>query len=402
MPGGDFLRATSSSDFPLDTLAETAIITPVPCRRGFSRRCEPCRVSSLPLTAGAEALCLPPGGGGVAFPHSRRRHRRPVLDSSRCSRAGGHAAPGVAVGHDHDHAGRHLGPIVGPVPPPPRSGLRPGRRRRTRGSRGTDQARHAWPLAVPRFAWDGSRCLRRALDRADGSQGQRLHIRRPPSEAASHRMGARGRDDLDRGQHAHRLRHPRRGPLGGLSPLEHEQPGWPPLGLAPVRGASGCRAAAVGQGARRGHRHRGRGMPDGVRDRAPVGMGDPERGDGHHRRARCGAPVGDDVYPLPEGVHQRHEPALVRHGVHVRRTGHGARARRRVRGRLREAGERAVGGGAGPVLAVSRRLLLGDWRPLPAVRGEVHRDRTRNPAVEYEPALGTGVGRSRLRGVRGP
>src|SRR6202023_4177448 len=49
------------------------------------------------------------------------------------------------------------------------------------------------------------------------------------------------------------------------------------------------------------------------------------------------------------------------------------------------------------LLALPWGLRLGDWRSLPAVRGEVPGDRPRYTTLEYKPALGTGVGRTRLR-----
>jgi hypothetical protein len=53
------------------------------------------------------------------------------------------------------------------------------------------------------------------------------------------------------------------------------------------------------------------------------------------------------------------------------------------------------------VLAVCGRLLLGDRRPVPAVRGQVHRHRARHSALEHQPALGTGVGRAGVRRICG-
>ena len=44
-----------------------------------------------------------------------------------------------------------------------------------------------------------------------------------------------------------------------------------------------------------------------------------------------------------------------------------------------------------------RRVLLGDWRPVPAVRGQVHRHQPGHSALEHEPALGPGLGRSGVR-----
>src|ERR1019366_3577423 len=43
---------------------------------------------------------------------------------------------------------------------------------------------------------------------------------------------------------------------------------------------------------------------------------------GHPGRARGRRPVGHHVYPLPQGLYQRHEPALLRHGLHFRRVRH--------------------------------------------------------------------------------
>jgi hypothetical protein len=42
--------------------------------------------------------------------------------------------------------------------------------------------------------------------------------------------------------------------------------------------------------------------------------------------AHCRTAAGHHVHSVPEGLYQRHEPAVVRHGIHVRRTGHGVDA----------------------------------------------------------------------------
>ena len=56
-------------------------------------------------------------------------------------------------------------------------------------------------------------------------------------------------------------------------------------------------------------------------------------------------------------------------------------------------------GPAGAVLALPGRFLLGVGRPVPAVRGEVHRHRTRHSAVQHQPALGAGLGRAGVRRI---
>ena len=52
------------------------------------------------------------------------------------------------------------------------------------------------------------------------------------------------------------------------------------------------------------------------------------------------------------------------------------------------------------LLALPRRLRLGHRRPLPAVRHQVPRHRPRHPALQHQPALGTRLGRARLRRTR--
>jgi hypothetical protein len=43
---------------------------------------------------------------------------------------------------------------------------------------------------------------------------------------------------------------------------------------------------------------------------------------GHRGRSRRGRAARHHVYSLPQGLHQRHEPAFVRHHLHLRRAGH--------------------------------------------------------------------------------
>ncbi len=69
--------------------------------------------------------------------------------------------------------------------------------------------------------------------------------------------------------------------------------------------------------------------------------------------------VGNDVHPLPQGLHQRYESAIVCDSVHHRRARRGAHARAGA-GPQRDARAHAFNGGAPhAVLALSGRLCLG-------------------------------------------
>ncbi len=121
-------------------------------------------------------------------------------------------------------------------------------------------------------------------------------------------------------EYPHRVRHPRRGAVGRLPAVEHQQPGRPVLGMAAVPRTARRGLEGVGQGARRRGGHRRRRLPDRPCDVPPAGGAPPAAPPSASGRAWRRPPLGDDVHPVPEGVHQRHEPAVVRHRLHVRRT----------------------------------------------------------------------------------
>src|SRR5207249_2591324 len=54
------------------------------------------------------------------------------------------------------------------------------------------------------------------------------------------------------------------------------------------------------------------------------------------------------------------------------------------------------------LLADARRLYLGDWRRLPAIRRKICGHQPRHPAFQFQPALGITVGRIRLRRAARP
>ena len=82
--------------------------------------------------------------------------------------------------------------------------------------------------------------------------------------------------------------------------------------------------------------------------------------------------VGHDVHSLSQGLHQRHESALVRHRLHDWRTGHGAsRWCWRLMAERRRPIFHSPADEAPDLLALSRWICLGDRRPLSAVRDQV-------------------------------
>ena len=150
--------------------------------------------------------------------------------------------------------------------------------------------------------------------------------------------------------------------------------GW--LLFNELRGAG---TRAVGQGAGRGRRHRRGRLPDRAGDRSPGGRRGRTRALGIAAALGAGPALGHDVHPLPQGLHQRHEPAVVRHGLH--RSANSGRSL--ALALVFEGGCTALmaalsDGAAGAVLAVPGRVLLGHRRSVPAVRGQVHRHRPRH------------------------
>ncbi len=124
--------------------------------------------------------------------------------------------------------------------------------------------------------------------------------------------------------------------LDRVSAVEHQQPGGTVLGLAAVQRIARLGREPVAEGAGRSGGDRRGCVRAGVRHSAPIGLGAGGSGGAwHHGGARRGSAVGHDVHPLSQGVHQRHESAVVRHGVHVRRVGDGVRAGAGLRRRLR-------------------------------------------------------------------
>ncbi len=109
--------------------------------------------------------------------------------------------------------------------------------------------------------------------------------------------------------------------------------------------------------------------------------------------SRLGAGVmwGPMCIPIAK-LHPRHEPAVVRHpstpSVNSAPPSPGIDLPRRMSNMLLELARRGR-----PVLALFSAALLVAGRHLPTVRGEVHRHRPRHPALEYQSALGLGLGR---------
>ena len=106
----------------------------------------------------------------------------------------------------------------------------------TPASRLTPSRSAWWPASL----WRAGQC--RPCSRA------RARLLRSAREQASHRLRHSGRHALGRGQHAHRLRDPRRGPGHRLSAVEHQLLvgllwGW--LLFGELRGAHGKNMAKV-------------------------------------------------------------------------------------------------------------------------------------------------------------
>src|SRR6184192_913666 len=108
-------------------------------------------------------------------------------------------------------------------------------------------------------------------------------------------------------------------------------------------------------------------------------------------RARRWRPLGHDVHSLSQGLSHRHEPTLFRHVFHFRRSRHDVCAGHRLHrfgSTLAGIAQRARRN----FLADARRLRLGDWRSLPAIRRQVRGHQSRYSALQFQSALGTALG----------
>jgi hypothetical protein len=165
------------------------------------------------------------------------------------------------------------------LPPSAGSDLRPGGGGMAGRGRGADQAGQCRFLSLSDFVGDGGRRICGAVDRSFDAEGHGLYRFGYSREAASGSVGAAGRHTLGGGQHPDGFRREERRHRGGVSAVEHQQPGGPVVGLAAFRRIAWCGRGAMGEGAGRrrgdcrrhlppGVRHHGAGAPA-VRTRPP-------------------------------------------------------------------------------------------------------------------------------------
>ncbi len=213
--------------------------------------------------------------------------------------------------------------------------------------------------------------------------------RRRSARAAFGHLGRSRGLPLGSSQYSDHLCHSRCGFEHRLPALEFEQLARDFLGISFLQRTPPSRLAPLERRARRRARHVfGRHSPgDRFFHARPGGTFVSWR----LGRARCGCPLGNDVYSLPQSVSHGHEPALVRDLLHLRRTRHDVRASDRL--------SRPVSALAGTALcpcrdflAHARRLHLGRRRFVPAIRRQIHRNQPRHSSFQFESALGTVVG----------
>src|SRR5580704_13715490 len=126
---------------------------------------------------------------------------------------------------------------------------------------------------------------------------------------------------------------------------------------------------------------------------------------GHHSWSGILVAIGaavlwHNVLALSKSIHQRHESAFVRNGVHYRRTCHDDYPGAGFRGRSPGAGAQNRAGAARLVLDVPRRVLLGGGRSVCTVCSKICGNWTRGPSYEHQSDLGAGLGGTGLRRIR--
>ncbi len=107
--------------------------------------------------------------------------------------------------------------------------------------------------------------------------------------------------------------------------------------------------------------------------------------------------VGNNVCSLSQGLFEWDESAVVCDGIYGRRAWHSIGIDLVTGWRAALFGIPTVSHAGSVVLAFPRRVRLGNRRPVSAVRCQVPWNRTRNSALQYQSALGAGVGSSRIR-----
>ena len=122
------------------------------------------------------------------------------------------------------------------------------------------------------------------------------------------------------------------------------------------------------------------------------------------RNSRCRgreSDVGHNVHSLSQGVSQRHESTLIRHGVHSWRAGNDACAEPWAGRRISSPYFPIAICSDRHFLVVPRRILLGHRGPVSTIFNEICWDWPRYPSFQYESIMGARLGRFSLWRPRG-
>ena len=152
-------------------------------------------------------------------------------------------------------------------------------------------------------------------------------------QAAPDGLGGACRGALVGSQYPHRVRHSRRWTCHCLSAMEYQLSYRTFLGLAALSGDARRGGRELGACARRHNRYCDCRCNAGLGDDATHWRRKPSCRSRSRRRAGRRSSVGNDVRSLSQGLPERHESAVVCHGLHHRRAGHDVLACRFIRRR---------------------------------------------------------------------